>query len=68
MTLTYAPPTPSPGATTGTPVATVSVSPTSGGTLPKTGPSDAPWGILGAGVVLAIVGAALIARVRRSRA
>jgi len=68
MTLTYAPPTPSPGATTGTPVPTVSVSPTSGGSLPVTGPGEAPWGILGAGVAIAVVGAALIARARRAKA
>ncbi len=65
----YAPPSPSPGETTVTPSATVVTTP-SMTQLPTTGPSGPggnAWGVLIVGLVLLVLGLAVIAFVRHRR-
>jgi LPXTG-motif cell wall-anchored protein len=63
----YAPPTPSPGGTAGSPSPTVTTTMTPAGQLPKTGTSGDVWGVLGIGLVLLLVGLAILLVVRHRR-
>jgi hypothetical protein len=69
MMYTYAPPSPEPTPSDGvTPSVSVSPSPSPTGKLPVTGPGGETWGVLGVGVVLVVLGAALVTWVRARHA
>lgn len=68
ITIHHAPPSPSPGAPTTAPTASVSVSSSPGGKLPVTGTSASTlWTFVGVAFAFVVIGVVILAAIQRLR-